>query len=340
MNLDQALDRTFELAAQGRPEGPNPLVGCVIVSNDGQLLGQGFHAGAGTQHAETAALDAVKQAGLSPKGATLVVTLEPCAHQGRVGPCAPALVQAGIRRVVMAMAESNPDAAGGADHLRSHGVAVELAPIAAQARARELNLAWWHSVSTGRPFVTLKIAASLDGRIAAPDGTSQWITGRQARLHGHGLRAQVGAILIGSGTLRADDPALSARDPDGALARHQPLRLVMGHRPIWPEAAILGPGGETIQVASHDPNDVLQELAPRQIRHLLIEGGATVAGAWLSAGLVDRVMAYLAPVVLGNGRPAVVQPSVTSLSQAWRLATHQVTQLGSDVLIEARRLED
>jgi len=236
--------------------------------------------------------------------------------------------------VVAAVGDPNPVAAGGARYLRQHGVAVELGM--AEARAKELNLAWQHAVTVGRPYVTLKLASSLDGRIAAADGSSQWITGQESRAHVQLLREQVDAIVVGNGTVQADNPALTARQQDGSLASHQPLRVVVGHRSIPTGAALLGPGGPTLHLPTRQPLEVLEQLTQRDVRHVLLEGGATVAGAWLAAGVVDRILAYIAPVVLGSGLPAVSNCGVDSLGQAKRFLTHQTTRLGLDVLIEAR----
>jgi diaminohydroxyphosphoribosylaminopyrimidine deaminase/5-amino-6-(5-phosphoribosylamino)uracil reductase len=301
----------------------------------GRVLGEGWHHGAGQPHAEVEALMAVRAHGHTAAGATAVVTLEPCHHHGRTGPCSHALAEAGIARVVAAIADPNPLAQGGADYLRAKGLQVTL--DAAPAKALELNRPWIHAVTAGRPYVTWKTACTLDGRIAAADGSSRWITGTEARAHAHAQRGRVDAMVVGSGTLLADDPRLTARTPDGALAAHQPLRVVVGRRPIPPTAAINGPGGELVHVANRDPHQVLRLLAAREVRHVLIEGGATLAGAWFQAGVVDAVQAYIAPMVLGQGLNALGPAGVASLDGAPRLGLAGVTTLGQDVLIEARR---
>jgi len=207
----------------------------------------------------------------------------------------------------------------------------------AAARGTELNLAWLHAVTTGRPYVTLKLAASLDGRIAAADGSSQWITGPEARAHAHALRAQVDAIVVGNGTVMADNPALTARLLDGSLADHQPLRVSVGQRPTPVGAAIASPGGPHLHLTTHQPDQVLAALAEREVRHVLLEGGATIAGAWLAAGVVDRILAYVAPIVLGAGQAAVANCGVDGVDHAIRFTTRQTTHLGQDVLIETRQ---
>ena len=336
MNINAAMDRAFELAELGPAFGPNPRVGCVLIDDAGQELGVGSHFGRGTLHAEAVAINDARGKGHDLVGATAVVTLEPCAHHGHTPPCVDLLLGAGIGKVVAAAADPNPQAAGGAKILASQGVRVEM-EVAGQ-RSRELNLAWWQAVSTGRPYVSLKLASSLDGRVAASDGTSQWITGLAARAHVHQMRAAVDAIVVGMGTVMSDDPALTARQSDGSLSSsHQPLRVAVGFRSIPHGAAMMGPGGPTVHLAMHDPAAALEALAKREIRHVLLEGGARLASAWLGAEVVDRVLAYVAPVALGAGQTALVGFGVETLDQAARFITRQVTQLGQDVLIEARR---
>ena len=326
-----ALRRAFRLAAHGPAHGPNPRVGCVLLSATGEVLGEGWHRGAGTPHAEVAALTDARAQGHDTAGATAVVTLEPCNHTGRTGPCAQALLDAGIARVVVAVGDPNPVAAGGAERLRAEGVDVLTGVLPDEGRA--VLGAWLHAVERDRPFVTLKLATSLDGRINAADGSSRWITGEVARHHAHGLRAEVDAIVIGTGTALVDDPSLTARTADGTLHEHQPLRVVVGHRDLAPDATLRGAGGELVQVRTHDPRAVLAELARREVRHVLVEGGPTLTSAFLRAGLVDEVHAYVAPVLLGAGRNAVDDLGITTISDALHLVTRSVQPLGDDVLI-------
>lgn len=301
------------------------------------VLGYGWHQGAGTPHAEVDALSRATALDNDVRGATAVVTLEPCNSTGRTGPCTQALISAGIRRVVYAVADPMAHAAGSNEALRSAGVQVE-GPWSDSAReAAEMVHRWLESVRLGRPYITLKIASSLDGRTAAADGTSKWITGTAAREHAHRERARLGAILIGSNTALIDDPALTARLPDGALAPHQPVRVVMGNREIPSHAKLRGEGGEFIQLRTHDVNDILNVLLERGIRHLLVEGGSTVAAAFVSAGVVDELQAYIAPVILGGGPPAIADCGIRTLTQAPRWATHRVERLGDDTLMVARR---
>lgn len=327
-----AMRRALHLAARGPAVDPNPRVGCVLL-RDGTTIGEGWHAGAGTAHAEVVALADARARGHEVRGATAVVTLEPCAHTGRTGPCARALLDAGVARVVIAVADPNPVAAGGADVLRAAGVQVVTDVLADEGRA--VLGAWLPAVRRGRPFVTLKTATTLDGRVAAADGSSRWITSPVARRHAHELRAEVDAIVVGTGTALRDDPSLTARTAAGDLAGHQPLRVVVGHRDVPPDARLRGPGGELVTVRTHDPAQVLAALAARGVRHALVEGGATLAAAFLRAGLVDEVHAYVAPVLLGSGPAAVADLGVTTIADAVRLEPVSVLPLGPDVLVVA-----
>lgn len=341
LDLSSAMARAVELAARGPEHGPNPRVGCVVLAAPDPsapdapraVLAEGYHQGAGTAHAEAAALAAAREAGVDVRGATAVVTLEPCNHTGRTGPCAVALAEAGVGDVVYAVADPNPVAAGGAAYLRTHGVPALLAPDDAAA---ELNHAWLASAALGRPYVVLKSATTIDGRVAAPDGTSRWITGPAARAHAHAVRATVDALAVGTGTVAADDPSLTARRPDGSLAGHQPLRVVVGRTPVPAGARLHGEGGELVEVRTHDVHAVLAALAAREVRTLLVEGGPRLAAAFWRAGVVDEVHAYVAPVLLGAGRGAVEPFGVETLADAPRLRTHHVERLGDDVLLVAR----
>nr|WP_253868497.1 bifunctional diaminohydroxyphosphoribosylaminopyrimidine deaminase/5-amino-6-(5-phosphoribosylamino)uracil reductase RibD [Promicromonospora umidemergens] len=331
------MRRALALAAQGPPHGPNPRVGCVLLDPDGRPVAEGFHRGAGTPHAEAAALAAARSRGVDPRGTTAVVTLEPCAHHGRTGPCADALVDAGVAAVHLAVSDPNPVAAGGAATLRAAGIEVTTGTLADEGE--ELLRHWLHAVRTGRPYVTLKLATSLDGRVAAADGTSRWITGPQARAHAHTVRAQVDAIAVGSGTALTDDPSLTARTIDGGLFEHQPLRVVLGRSAVPGDARLRGPGGPLLHLPEHDLAVVLGLLAEREVRHLLVEGGPTLATALLAADVVDELHAYVAPVLLGAGPTGVGDLGVTTIGAAARFTTHDVTRLGDDVLMVARRTQ-
>ncbi|GCE76443.1 riboflavin biosynthesis protein RibD [Cellulomonas biazotea] len=328
-----ALRQALLLARRGPRHGPNPRVGCVLLDPTGVVLGEGWHAGAGTAHAEVAALRDAAAHGASTQGATAVVTLEPCDHTGRTGPCTQALLDAGVRRVVVAVPDPNPVAAGGADRLRREGVDVVTGVLAEEGRT--LLGTWLTAVERGRPFVTLKLASTLDGRVAAADGTSRWITSDVARHHAHDLRAEVDAIAVGTGTVLADDPTLTARNAAGEPHSSQPLRVVVGHRDVPAGARLHGPGGELVHVRTHDPAEVLRVLGEREVRHLLVEGGPTLAAAFLRAGLVDEVHAYVAPVLLGSGPSAVGDLGIGTIGDAVRLTPRSVLPLGPDVLVVA-----
>lgn len=327
-----ALRRALLLAATPDvPLGPNPRVGCVILDARGKAVGEGWHRGAGTPHAEVAAL---ADAGSAATGGTAVVTLEPCRHTGRTGPCTEALLSAGIRRVVFAQEDPHAIAAGGARVLRDAGLDVEGGILAEEAAA--LNEAWTFAVSHGRPLVTWKVAATLDGRVAAADGTSRWISGEESRAQVHDLRAEVDAIAVGTGTVIVDDPHLAARDASGRARARQPLRVVVGLRDIPEGARVLDSDAPTLHLRTRDPAEVLAALHDREVRHLLLEGGPTLAAAFLEAGLVDHVTWYVAPLIIGAGPVAVPDLGVGTLSQALRLSEVRVDQVGPDARIRGR----
>ncbi|MGP9580270.1 MULTISPECIES: bifunctional diaminohydroxyphosphoribosylaminopyrimidine deaminase/5-amino-6-(5-phosphoribosylamino)uracil reductase RibD [unclassified Brachybacterium] len=323
----QALRRALEIAADPAvPLGPNPRVGCVLLSPAGEVLAEGHHRGAGTPHAEA---DALSRATVPVTGATAVVTLEPCNHVGRTGPCAEALIEAGIHRVIIARRDPNPVASGGIQRLREAGIDVVLdVPDDLAGAAAALNRGWEHGLRHERPLVTAKIALTLDGRAAAADGTSQWITGPAAREEVHLLRTTCDTVLVGTGTARIDHPALTARRPDGTLHPRQPLRAVMGigEAPTLP--AIDG-AGEEIRLLTRDPSAALAELFDRGARHVLLEGGPILAAAFLREGLVDELILHLAPTLLGAGRPAVADLSITTLTDRLDLDLVDVSPLPS-----------
>ena len=324
------MRRALELAALGPRADPNPRVGAVILDHDGMVVGEGFHEGAGTPHAEVMAL---RQAGAAARAGTAVVTLEPCAHTGLTGPCSVALIEAGVARVVFAQCDPNPSARGGTAMLEAAGIRTTVGVLAQEAAA--LNGAWTFSIEHGRPKVTWKFAATLDGRSAAADGSSRWITGPLARADVHHLRSHCDAILVGTGTVIADDPALSVRGPDGTASGRQPLRVVMGLRPIPETSRVLDLTAPTLPLATHDPAEALKALHEQEIHHVWLEGGPTLAAAFLGAGLVDEVIAYLAPALLGSGAPAVGDLGIQTIDRALRLTPHEVTTIGPDIRIRA-----
>ncbi|MFC7406718.1 bifunctional diaminohydroxyphosphoribosylaminopyrimidine deaminase/5-amino-6-(5-phosphoribosylamino)uracil reductase RibD [Georgenia alba] len=335
-----ALERAVELGAYGPVAGGNPRVGCVLLGPRGELLGEGYHRGAGTPHAEVAALAAVPASRRHLlAGGTAVVTLEPCHHHGRTPPCSRALHEAGVRRVVHAVADPDPAAAGGARWLRSVGVEVSTAAEAGLApetrsRAADLSRTWCTAVRRGRPWLVAKTATTLDGRVAAVDGTSRWITGPEARSHAHRFRAAVDAIVVGTGTALADDPALTARGPAGPLP-HQPRRVVVGERDVPASARVRQGPGEWCHLRTRDLGGAVTELYRLGARHVLLEGGPTVLAAALRAGLVDELHAYVAPVVLGAGAGAVADLGVRTLEDAARWRTVDVRRLGDDMFLAA-----
>lgn len=330
--LEASMRRALELAANGPATGPNPRVGCVLLDDSGQVLTEGWHRGAGTSHAEVDALS--RLAAGTARGATAVVTLEPCNHTGRTGPCSLALIDAGVARVVYAVADPGIDSSGGADRLRGAGIDVTGGLLADEVEPFLAD--WLVAARLGRPFVTLKWASSLDGRAAAADGTSRWITGPEARLDVHRRRAASGAIIVGTGTVLADDPALTARDSAGRLLPTQPVPVVIGARDIPADAALRAHPHPPLFFATDDLPAVLHDLHRRGIRHAFIEGGPTLASAFVAAGLVDEYLVYLAPTLLGGGRLALGDIGVAGITDQRRLTIDHYDRLGDDLLVVAR----
>lgn len=334
-----AMGRAVELAARGLgTTSPNPVVGCVILDADGAVAGEGFHAYAGGPHAEIVAL---AQAGDRARGGTAVVTLEPCDHHGLTGPCTQALTRAGVARVAIGVNDPHPRAAGGEQSLRSAGVDVEIGVRQAEVEAG--NVAWLTAVRRGRPYLTWKYAATLDGRSAAADGSSMWITSEAARMDVHAQRSTVDAVIVGVGTVLADNPQLTARNlRDGSLAIRQPLRVVVDSAertptdarvrdsaaPTWVVTAAELGGDDKEQV---DLAELLTQLYEKDVRAALLEGGPRLAGAFLAAGLVDRVVGYLAPKMLGSGPTALVDAGVGTIADAIELELLDVTRIGPDL---------
>lgn len=334
------MRRALELAA-GRRTHPNPTVGCVILDADGVVVGEGWHEGPGTDHAEVMALGA---AGGRARGGIAVVTLEPCSHHGRTPPCADALAAAGVGTVVFGATDPDPRVAGtGAAALEAAGVEVVGGLLAADVEA--LDPAYFHHRRSGRARVTLKLAATLDGSTAATDGTSRWITGPEAREDVHRLRASVDAVAVGAGTLRADAPRLDVRLDGFAGPQPRPV-VVAGRTPLPPsglaERALVVSthpvdGWETVTVAGEDgvpdPGAAAAALGAAGLLDVLVEGGATLAGAWWRAGVVDRVVLYLgASMAGGRGMPVLDGPFAT-MDDARPVTITDVRRLGADVAI-------
>jgi diaminohydroxyphosphoribosylaminopyrimidine deaminase/5-amino-6-(5-phosphoribosylamino)uracil reductase len=350
--------------AAGRTS-PNPPVAAVILDTSGRIVGEGVTQPHGHDHAEIQALAA---AGSAAAGGTAVVTLEPCNHTGRTGPCTEALIAAGIARVLYAVEDPNPVAAGGAQRLEEAGVQV-LAGLHRVQVSRGAIRPWLHAVVNNRPWVTWKYASTLDGRSSAADGTSRWISNAISRADVHALRDVVDAIVVGSGTVLADDPQLTVRtgpapasvssatatseqvpsaepiseDTDASAARsrdaRQPLRVVLDRRHrVPPTARVLDSAAETIVLDTAVPRFALKALFDRGVRHVLLEGGPTLAGAFLEAECVDEVIAYLAPKLLGSGAPALADAGITTIANAVSLDISEVTQLGGDIKVTGRPL--
>ena len=301
------------------PRGVNPRVGCLLVK-DSRVIGVGQHRGAGTPHAEIEALSSCSE---NPAGATAVVTLEPCAHTGRTGPCADALIESGITRVVFAKADPTPAASGGADRLRAAGV--EVIDDVLSREAELINVDWSFMKLHDRPHVTLKLAGSLDGRVDSSLAERLILTGPEAQSSVHRLRAQVDAIAVGSGTVMADDPQLSVR---GVEVTAQPVRVVLGSSPIPAGARIRGGESQMLVIEEKDPHLALSQLAERGIQRLLLEGGPTVAAAYLEAGVIDEIQWFVAPILVGTGTAAL-----SGLSCSITLDVTSVDLMGEDVRI-------
>jgi len=305
------LERAIELAERGRgTTRPNPVVGAVVVAGD-EVVGEGWHERQGGPHAEVVALDA---AGDRAREATLYVTMEPCAHHGRTPPCTEAVLQAGVAKVVAGSLDPNPEAGGGLEALAAAGVEVEHAD---SVEARAQNDAWRTWISTGRPFVTLKLAVTLDGRVTVPD--SRWVTGEESRRRVHELRAGSDAVAVGTGTVRADDPRLDARD---VTAERQPRRIAFGRGPL--------PAGSELELLSGTLDDELRRLGEQGVQSLLLEGGPTVATAFLERDLVDRLLVFVAPTIAGEG-----QRMLGALPGPVELRHLRVEPVGADVLLDA-----
>ena len=343
---------------------PNPRVGCVVHDSNGLMAGQGFTQEAGGPHAEVMALRDAAQAGRSVAGGTVWVSLEPCAHHGRTPPCTDALIAARLARVVVATADPFTEVAGrGIAQLRAAGIVVDVAEPGATARAaHELNIGYFSRVLRQRAWVRMKVAASLDGRTALPDGRSQWITGEAARADGHAWRRRAGAVLTGIGTVRDDDPRLDVRLVRSAL---QPLRVVVDSDFATPPTArmLAGPGRALVVGARDRPDRIaalravgaevlllpgqagrvdlpalVDRLSVKGVNELHVEAGATLNAALITAGLVDEMLVYLAPKLLGPGRDTAALPLLASLDQAFEMRFEAVSRLGNDLCLRARRV--
>ena len=325
---ERRMAEAVAVAATARQRAhPNPWVGCILEGADGRMVSAATESPGGL-HAEAGALANARAAGIRTEGATVWVTLEPCSHHGRTPPCADALVEAGVARVVVALADPDRRVAG-QGILRLRGAGIEVVLGVAKAVVEEQLAPYLHHRRTGMPWVVLKMAASLDGRTAAPDGSSRWITGPEARADSHRLRAESDAVLVGAGTVRADDPSLTVRLPDAARGIRDPLRVVLGRAP---ERAKVHPclelGGPLL--------GVLDRLGEQGVVQVLVEGGPHVAGSFHRAGLVNRYVLYLAPALFGgdDARPVFAGRGAPTMPDVTRGAITSVTRLGADLRID------
>jgi diaminohydroxyphosphoribosylaminopyrimidine deaminase/5-amino-6-(5-phosphoribosylamino)uracil reductase len=321
----------IELAHNGPATGVNPRVGCVILDAHGTVIAEGWHRGVGTAHAEVDALGKLPEG--AAHGATAVVTLEPCNHIGHTGPCSEALIAAGIARVVYAVSDPGHASGGGAARLRQAGVDV-IGGVLADA-VQDFLGDWLTAAALGRPHITVKWASSLDGRSAAADGTSKWITGAAARQLVHEQRAASDAIVVGTGTVLSDDPSLTARGDAGELLATQPTPIVVGMRAIPRDAAVFHHPHPVVFEGTHDVTELVHDLHARGFRRVYVEGGPTLASAFVAAGLVDEYAIYLAPTLLGGPRVALGDIGVATIGEQRALRILSVEQLGADLFIRA-----
>jgi diaminohydroxyphosphoribosylaminopyrimidine deaminase/5-amino-6-(5-phosphoribosylamino)uracil reductase len=331
--FEPAMRRSLELALNGPAHGVNPQVGAVILDADLNIIAEGWHQGAGTPHAEVMALRNLSEAYGSnpPANLTAVVTLEPCNHTGRTQ----ALIAAGISRVVFASQDPGDVSGNGSQTLRDAGI--EVIPGVLVSEADQQLRVWLTANRNKRTYVTLKWASSLDGRNAANDGSSQWISGPLSREHTHITRSQIDAIAVGTGTVLADNPELTARRPDGSYFEHQPIRVVIGQSDLGADLKIFNDKAPTIHLQTRNLGDALTDLWARGVKHLLVEGGPTLASQFERENLVDEYQIYLAPVLLGGAKTALGDIGVSSIAQAHRLEIFEIEQLGNDLFLRARR---
>lgn len=327
---EPAMRRAMELSLLGPKYGANPQVGAVILDENLNIIAEGFHKGAGSAHAE---VNALQQLEVVPAGATAVVTLEPCNHQGRTGPCAKALIDAGISRVVFGASDPGDASANGAKTLQQAGVEVIGDLFADEITAQQKT--WFTATNLKRPFITLKWAQTLDGRSAASDKTSKWISGTESRNHVHKMRSEIDAIIVGTSTAILDDPELTARKEDGSLYEHQPMRIIIGERTLPSNLRVFNDLAETEAFATRDLKDVIDKLYEKQFKHVLVEGGAKLISAFLEAGLFDEILVYQAPLLVGGTNVAVEELGISTMQDGLQLSFTEVSRLGQDVFIRA-----
>lgn len=322
-----AMKRALQLSELGLGlTSPNPIVGAVIIDADGKNIGEGFHQKVNDlRHAEVVALD---KAGAKAKGATLVLTLEPCNHEGKTPPCTEAIIAAGIKRVVFAVSDPNPIAKGGAEKLRAAGIEVISGLL--EEEVRFSNRAWLKKISKNRPYITLKLATSLDGKIAAANGSSKWITNEISRSDVARLRSECDAIVTGIGTVIADDPALTVRGVERAGAKFAPTRIVMGKRPVPSGAKILDESAPTIHLETNDLTDLMELARVQGWNRILIEAGPKLVGAFLNARLFDELFLYQAPTFLGGSNDFTGELEIRDISERMDLELRDFLALGDE----------
>jgi diaminohydroxyphosphoribosylaminopyrimidine deaminase/5-amino-6-(5-phosphoribosylamino)uracil reductase len=329
--FEPMMHRALELALLGPAYGANPQVGAIILDKDLNVIAEGWHKGAGTPHAEVDALSKLPNG--VPAGSTAVVTLEPCNHTGRTGPCSQALIAAGISRVVHASNDPGVESANGAKTLRDAGIEVIQGVL--EPEADEQSVVWLTAMKKQRPYVSLKWAQTLDGRTAATDKTSKWISGSASREDVHLRRSNLDAILVGTGTVKYDNPDLTARKPDGTRYEHQPLRVVVGISELPHDLRVFNEDAPTVHLRTHNIKNVLDQLWNRGMRHVLVEGGAELASQFIKQGLFDEILIYQAPLLVGGTNVAVTDIEISTMAEALALEFTEVKQLGADVFMRA-----
>lgn len=333
-----AMSRALALAGNSPLYGENPQVGAVLINDAGEIIAEGWHKGAGTPHAEIDALNNLSVKGLTAKGLTAVVTLEPCNHIGKTGPCAQALIEAGVKKVVFGTFDPGKTEGGGRFTLENAGV--EVVSDVLRDECVQLIAPWFTNKFKNRPYFVIKWAASIDGRTAATDGTSKWITGAEAREDVHARRADSQAILVGTNTVELDDPELTARKPDGSLYENQPLRVIVGERELSPTARVFSADAQNVHYKTQDLTKVMQQLFERGIRQVFVEGGAQLESSLIGAGIADEYLIYVAPKLIGGPATAIRDIQVASINQAIDLKFIETKKLGEDILIRAINKEN
>ena len=337
-SLEKAMRRALELASLSPLYGENPQVGAVLINDAGEIIAEGWHKGAGTPHAEIDALKNLAAKNLTADGLTAVVTLEPCNHTGKTGPCAQALIEAGVKKVVFGTYDPGKTEGGGRFTLEEAGV--EVVSDILRDQCVQLIAPWFTNKFETRPYVVIKWAASIDGRTAAADGTSKWITGTEAREDVHARRAASQAILVGTNTVELDDPELTARKADGSLYETQPLRVIVGERELNSGARVFNADAETVQYKTRDLNSVMRKLFERGIRQVFVEGGAQLESALIEADLADEFLIYVAPKLIGGPATAIREIGVSKIADSVDLEFIETKKLGADILIRAIKKEN